>query len=504
MYFLFDKQDVLKIKILELMESRRQPIFTLSSLQRKFSSSAYIIKKTIEALLYDIESFGLKEEIPLSFTLDGKSIFIPQSKKINLLELRNFYLEEAKNYVLLKRCFDENLKSYQQFSDEEYLNIETAFSMKKKLDKAFSDYDFEIDKNFHIVGDERMIRTFFYDLFHQYFSNVNYLYEQELEDEAMELIAIISPFLKEPFRKSQTLTFCYAYYITQHRMTHGHFLLHSKNKLAMLEEEKLESDRLFGLILQHLKKHCATFTDETGKKVEVPEDCMKSEAQSVLLYLYMMGFNPKDNKFHNFSWERRKQLSQIVEIWEECYVDFFEKRLPSRIRRRLKRRLFAINLRLLYLYSPHYYIAENMRMLNFPVVIAFTAKVVDKMAKNFSQAEGDYLQLSNFLFQDYFYVFLETLPTKDILPEVYFMIDFQNSTRVTHTKSFLNQKKYDNFIFTDDIEKADICLTDYLVVTDKPTILVNWLNPPTNEDYLILYDLINEIKVNKFLRHQHK
>ena len=153
-----------KLTILNHLIQKNKAI-SISDIAKSTDLSVKTVKNIIQTLEIELNS----EEINLLLNYNGKLLKDVSVIDTSIESIAQNYLSDSVMLKMILYLFLDNHIDYKFFCDNEYISPSTFYKNLNKLKKVLKECSLSLDLNLHLVGDEMVIRNFYYRLF----SNVN-------------------------------------------------------------------------------------------------------------------------------------------------------------------------------------------------------------------------------------------------------------------------------------------------------------------------------------------
>ncbi|WP_025873466.1 helix-turn-helix domain-containing protein [Enterococcus crotali] len=165
--------DSRRFSILTLFEQEHNDSLSVEQISLKLGLSERTIKRTIQDIQSDIETFGFSEKISLDlYRGDNSKLYCSLHYQLtfSIHYMLREYLKNSIFFLIIKDMFFDSSFSIKKAIDKYFVTNSTLRRYLKKIDQELQHFNLElsIKKELTIIGDEATIRLFYTSLFLKY------------------------------------------------------------------------------------------------------------------------------------------------------------------------------------------------------------------------------------------------------------------------------------------------------------------------------------------------
>lgn len=469
---LLAKEEWRKYQLLRKLE--RSSYFTLykQEIMDQFELSKYVLKNTMDQLIFDLNKYGLDQEIYIS--IEEQFFQLESAGTASSETLLENYVKESISFQILSGAILRKYKSLNEFSEKVLISYPIARKNLKNLNKFLSSFGLKVDKKFVLTSkNEKNLRLVVSELFSRVYktdiSIFNQLDHKFVQTKQKDL-SMIGMTFHQKINLQQYL------YITQLRIQQKKYIETQISTMIIPEKILEESETLFF-------SRC-------------PEDFREAEVISFLHYYYSrsskLAMNLKLNK-------NKHIISQSTRLLKDLIQAFPKLSLNNVNNVEFLNNSNLLHFQLLEMSCGYDVLQPEINIIyfdqHFPHLLDFCRNYTKGLKKNVPEL---FIKKQQVLFQ-YLFLILNSFPKNTLLTTVAIYVDFSLG-------SFYNQFIIENLDFfhlvgvemVDEIEAADILLTDSAVLGKKNNKdYVVWLAPPRPLDWANLGQKIIQKRMDK-------
>ncbi len=451
----------------------------------QLSMSEFLVNKTIEELNTDFYDLALNEE--LEIVTDGMIISLNQSGLATSDTMLSYYLSQALKFEMLKECFFEQLTSLYDFATEHFLSRNPTYNEFKKFKLVLKEYDIDVTKRFHLIGDERKLREFLFLLFME----VPPLDGAPFSKENGEKQQLFDRFDAAPWVKAQQsnrmrLRRNQYIGIVVTRVLNGHLLpTFDAHDLTLPVQER---------ILDEITSWLSSLVPK------IPKVDLLPEAKVLLQFLIVEGWLVDNVTYIN-------QDQADIKRFNHEFFSAVEQRfqLSSTIQYGLLNEVTNIHYQLLTIPFRLKYEYQQMDVTYFlevyPEFTAFCRQYIEEHRSCQVIWEN-----KEFLFFRYLILLVSHVPLKEILAPLYICVDFSHGPFYNRMIESNIEKILDlNMEFQDSPDdKTQLILSNLTYYESVAIDHILWLAPPRPADWANFSEKVGSIRREQFQRDSSK
>lgn len=435
-------------------------------IQEELGLSSFLLKKTYNQLLLDLERFSLSESLNLSDS--DNEIMLKIKGDYSSKVLLASYLGESLSLKILLSFFRKDFQSMEDFSFENHVSYSVAYGTLQGLKKELNPYQIFFDKG-EIIGNQVNISLFLSNLFAFVSLSKEELYAKESIQSAIDLMKIfVKNYPLSEFERKQLF----------------HYLVVFAERDTYLERESyVESLSLFTpACLSHIH---GIFKNQSDTFVA-----------NMIFWLYIHG--KLEPEYLNL--EYSDAITELNDSFiHELTQQFLQ--VDPEIQEELRISLAQIHFNICHhpmsLFED-FEIDVLFFKQNYTEFYFFLLKEVNQITKGRPELEKGKV----FLFFSYLMLLINHVPLRVINEPIKVLVDF--SYGVEYNRFIMkNLTFYVNlnivFLQSDSEVEPDIVITNINDLYSSPDIFTTvWLDPPRTVDWITLTNNLLEIKENKF------
>lgn len=473
-----DKDDKRKFEFLRLLEESSELTELNTVIQYRLELSNFLFGKTIEELNNDFNEYGLETFFSLkNDTVQTTLLEVGQATSDLLLEL---YLKNSLTFSILSALFQEEFQSTHNFALDHYTSYTSVYTRVQQLKKIFKDFAIEIDKSYHLVGDETNIRYVLTRIFSFVLTADCFLYEETVKLQGAQIVATLAESGIQLPRNSQT-KLRHLLAISSTRQAKGHQLVNpDENKQKVLTKLAAVYHKEWQLI--------ASLQLEPNLAAEL------------LAYLYTNAALSREKIMHQIL---EKRISRLNERFLNTFIAHFQI-TDEETTRLLLTELNRLHFELTYFPLNAFYSFERFDVSFFEesYIEFFLFCREYLMDERFMKDEG-FLPYRPYVFFKYLMILVNQVAVESIMSKLTICIDFSfgqeyNEFIKKNLSFFVNLNIEFKFVYDG---QTDIIITN-LNSEYKNALAerVVWLEPPRPTDWANLGNRILEIRKEKHKR----
>lgn len=183
--------DSRRFSILTLFEQEHNDSLSVEQISLKLGLSERTIKRTIQDIQSDIETFGFSEKISLDLYIgDNSKLYCSLHYQLtfSIHYMLREYLKNSIFFLIIKDMFFDSSFSIKKAIDKYFVTNSTLRRYLKKIDQELQHFNLElsIKKELTIIGDEATIRLFYTSLFFEVYEGeqwpFSFISQKEVND----------------------------------------------------------------------------------------------------------------------------------------------------------------------------------------------------------------------------------------------------------------------------------------------------------------------------------
>lgn len=461
---LLAKEEWRKYHLLKKLEQSSYFALTKKELCDQLDISTYVLKTTLEQLAFDLEKYGLADEVQM--IAEEPFINLEISGTASSQTLLEKYVKESICFQLLCGAVMGSYRSVNDFSEKELISYPIVYNNYKQLNQYLDSFELKVNKKFRLTGsDEKNLRLFLTELFSRIFKNNFEIYQQNHYIFAQEKYATLST---KSLTIHQSMILKHYVYLTDLRIQQESYLKVSRTKILSLANEVDANDSFF---------------------IRVPQASRQDEVNAFLQYYY--------SRNEQFLGELQRSQTTEIDQWSHFLLTNLEKSFPSIGNYPQDKEAFLWRTKLL-----HFQLLETSSGVeelqpeiniyyfqqNFPQVLAFCRVYLNQLANQFP----DMVAKKKWLFFNYLLLILDSFPKHTLLEIVKIYVDFSFGSLYNHF--IVENLSFFQLVGAEvcqTIQEADIVLTDSRELGQNYLKdFVIWLSPPRPLDWANLGEKI--------------
>lgn len=252
------------MKIINLLEKNQQVQFAifdffldhqtgihLKKLEKNIQISFPTLQKEISALQLELHAYHEEAQIEKGEG-DLYHLFLPNN--FSRKGFLNHYLQQSLNYQLLIAIIQSKSISIPQLMIDFQISEASLFRRFKALNQLLEEFDLQI-KNKKLIGEERQIRYFYFQLFWQG------SYQKQLRKKlnasvSKNLVGVLANELKRTFSKEEELKLLLWFYLMELRFNYQG---NKKTQLPIDDQLVIQEDPIFQILKEVLARYLSRF-----------------------------------------------------------------------------------------------------------------------------------------------------------------------------------------------------------------------------------------------------
>ncbi|MHC5269716.1 helix-turn-helix domain-containing protein [Enterococcus sp. LJL98] len=468
--FLLNREDRRSYLLLKHLEECIDLTDTPWRAQEELGMSSFVLKKTLNQLMLDLERFDLTDSFQLSEDNNEMNLEITgdYSSKVLLAA----YLSESLSLKMLLSFFKEEFHSMEDFSYDNHVSYSVAYSTLQGLKKELNTYQIFFDKG-DFIGNQRNVALFLSSLF----SFVHLPHEESYSKEVMNVTNAILAVLEKNFslsgyEKSQLFHYLAVF---GKRDTYLDVASYDESGAIFTPECLLRFQQLFSDQSQTFVSNIIYWL-YIHEKLDESFVCL--ESSETIMHLNQHFIDELSNQF--------------IQVSEEVREDLYF---------RLAKIHFNISYHPMSLFED-YEINILFFKQNYTEFYYFLLNEVNQITKSYAKLEKGKV----FLFFHYLMLLINHVPLHVINDPIKILIDFSYGTEYNQfIKKNLTFYVNLNILFVDsDWElQPDVVITNVNgLYSNKNISTTVWLDPPRTVDWVILTNNLLEIKEEKYQKNK--
>lgn len=265
---------------------------------------------------------------------EGNILNIANLQKVQYTDLMAYLFKRSLAVSILIDIFFERVTSNEGIAQRYASSKNTIRQMKNDLNRKLETIGLSISKDYKIVGNERTIRLFFFNIFYTSYVDDQFPFNSLVRQKAIQVELILRRTANTQLTMKHAIRYAYAVWCV--RVSHGHYLTENiQDPLkpeAMLSSMMQKRLRLLDNIIAPM------FPDKPAIKT--------MELRSVLAAIY--AFGEIDHSAEDLTPAMTAKFDDIQLAIANAYVKTFHRAIQPSILEKLEKVLFPLHFRLLY------------------------------------------------------------------------------------------------------------------------------------------------------------
>ncbi|MDT1958286.1 helix-turn-helix domain-containing protein [Carnobacterium divergens] len=489
-----DRLQTRKIRLLKIAKDNKE-LNNISDLAKELSCSTQTLTTTVESLIEDLEELGIQT---LSIKIENKLFVAKFSNEFSLDRLIHLYLKKSFEYQVILDCFFNTTKSTSQYAKDYYLSQASTYRKINSVKTILAQFNLELQQasKIQIIGEEKMIRYFFYSFFWETRTSVNWPF----------------PYSKEFIKKLRQLLYPENYLENN--------TLINENKLDLwfaITLMRVKENELIGA-LPEIERMLQKNPSYLKNKKEITKLCLEINSEltiqqideEVYFYYVVMMYNIYYVEYDDKMLPLLEAINENNEVFKMASVQFIES-LNHFLSKPLKKDQY--NILLANLISIHMYaflfegllspFEEPLKTKRFDRIYPSFYKLVKNTYQNCIEFDSfsKYYYNKEFLFPSYMLTLFVSIDVKNYtIPISVYLYSSHSKILETILKKELSKMTQYHLFFTDEETKeTDLIVSDTFNIPYKlsENRMLIWDPIPSDTDWKNLRDKLSEIKKEK-------
>ncbi|WP_413524395.1 helix-turn-helix domain-containing protein [Carnobacterium divergens] len=490
-----EKSDSRKIEVINFLEESYLQQASISTISKNLKISEFILVRTVNELIEDIEKYQLSHYFTLSKT--DKVILLKKSGAASINLLLWIYLKQSLSFELLDEIFKGTFENINYYSEKNFVSYTKIYKRLMEIKKILNEHDIRLSSKFKLAGDEMNIRMFFYQFYVPVFNQIEFPFADELKAVSQELITNLEKIEQKSFSEATKTKLSFFIGVMFNRIGTDCYLFNaSKIKDKELPREQYH-EAIYPTIIDFVKTYTGIeqqnfliaeanfiFAFLIGETIIKEQSTEKKAIKKIL-------FQTEKREYHLFSNFLMEELSR-----------YLAKDIPDDLKEQFLQQLDFIHFKVFYFERINTEFTKNMNVEyikeNYWDAYHFSIEFLEKISK-----EKEYRNIAlnkEFLFYQYLFIIINTFPPAFFMKPIKICVDFSlgvnyNQMILTNLQTF----SYLNIEVSDTLtSETDLLISDYYF-NEK---LVNceylvWNMPPTASDWANVGEALMRIKKSK-------
>ena len=472
------KNEKKKNELLLFLANHSKEESHIDKIAEKLNTTAFLVKKLVEELISDLNSFNLSEDIIL--VLEGKIISFYHKGKFPLFILRHNYIINSVPFKLMDLIAKEKLTSITEFSDKNYYSLASVYKDLSLLKKELQSYQIKLSSDYHLSGSEQNIRYYLYQLYFYVYNGLDSQFNQEAEKSVQAAINDINTFRENKLTRTQKMQLSFFLKVSLFRIRKKHALVSETLSTFRLEEEYVFIRNLFRVSLK--------------KKYKLNKEIIEIE----LNYFFSFLVSEKIVQLKRLENYITPSEAEATEYFLEKFVEKFKFSKKDSRYKLLKQELIVIHFKI-YSLKKRDFTFDNVISGSFLKEGHYDA--VNFCEELFLENKQNFYRLNHkYLFNQYVFLIINLFEASFFMEPITICIDFllgenYNKQIEKNIRSFnILHLKIEYSIS----EKTDILLTDHVVNPNQISYdYLIWYEPPNSSDWQNLGNKLIKLKKEK-------
>lgn len=478
-------EDLYKLKIAEILNSRRQEHSSIELLVELLGVSKFKITKYIQEMFEDLATLGENIDIKKINKGELSGINVP-TKVVRLLRVK--YVNRSKIFLLFNDMLLGRV-TLGQFSQKNYVSRSKTYEVRNRLASLLKGFSIKIQDG-AFVGDEGQLRKIAYEVYYYYFNGADIFFPKPI----MELKKKIKNNLEKNFDLNLVLTkeikIDLFLSILSIRISRKNYL--NNHSLVVLKDS--------GISGSYLKKEDTIYKMFSGFNVSLKEEAL-NELDFILLFLICEGCISNEGKviereLNNEIKKISKELTKEVLLGIE-FDDMVTKEQKIKLKKKINESFTLIHFQRYYSFHSILTFNTDQQIYYFKEAYPQYHNLVRNFLKDNRVSKG--LKLDDLdqasLYYDYMFALISIIPKKKLRDKVYICVDFsRGDTYTEYIAENIRAFKHLNIIIQKKIDlNTQLFISDF-IIENKNLKQIIWKNPPMDNDWASLGDAIVSIK----------
>lgn len=464
-----DEEQRYKYYIVKLLELKQNMFLSQEQLMDTLGVSKYKIDRFLKDIEEDSELLNLK----ISIAIDPSGEITTRGfTNLVIKKFRLYYLEESKQYQILFELLTGSNQTAESIANKLFISRASIYNELRILKENLKIVGLKI-KNLKIIGEEIMVRSFFFSLFNEFYSGLRKPFSNELNHKINEF--------KHVLLANKNI---YPTRVQEYRLE-----LFLGVSFMRIERKQLLIEPILDVSDRELYPYLKLFTNTTSKY----KSAQKVEIQNILFFCYT------ENLINEASeWKINLSVNADVEEISDQFLNQLEKvaTLNSDYLQLLRNELFRINRKWLYFHFKESTFIFDPQKSYFQEIYIKCDSLVrsyldSAMLDNYFEYEEEKIKV----YYDYLFLITTVIPTNLIEDVIYVCVDFSHGKFYNEfIQNSIESFKNLNIVFERKItNNTQIYVADF-VLEDLVCQQVIWKNPPGPNEWKLFGDIIVDLK----------
>ena len=492
-YFL-DKLQTRKIKLIKLLKNE-YPNRSIAEISKELDCSNQTLMTTIESLIEDLKSFEINTA---RIRIVSKRIEADFDVNFSVDCLIHEYVRKSFEYQVILDCFFNTTKSISDYAKDFFLSQASTYRKINGVKNILKNFNIELQQSttLQIVGEEKMIRYFYFSFFWETHSNINWSFEFSKEFIASFKKVIHSNAIKADHTLVNQNKIDIWFGIILTRIASGYSVgvipqIKNIGDFNVNYLEKItESQAFFNQINPKLSR---------TKSLDELNFCYSIE----IINTHYLVYNPTMEGLLN----KIKANDQIYKVASQQFIESLDKYLSQALDKQAQAiflaNLFSVHLSVFLFDNVLSPFSEKLKLHRFDRIYPSVYKMLNKAYQDFirHKAIAKVYHDKELLFPSYLLILYLSVDVKNYTEPIIIYLYSANSTLLEFLlKKELQKMSQYNLIFTETVTaETDLVISDTFntpfCLSQESTLI--WESVPSDSDWMNLRNKLNEIKKEK-------